>query len=349
MIRYFKLWVTLLGILLAVAVIGFARSLYVRSCYYGTNCQQSIRARIEHTPIATLIPATLEANVLDYPVSSSTENCTVAAETLLSAWVSAGHPEVQPFNFTDANHVDCQAVFTDILPLFTESNLWYPGALACTACHNSELSPASSAQLNLSSYGEVIAGSLSSSPNGNGEDILGGGNWADSKLNQVLFVNYQMPVGRPANSDSPAGPTLFVGIPAAVANITPTAAPETEEVARPDNAEEPGDAIYLSGDPVQGAVIYVANCQLCHGKEGKGNVLNPGTEDGVVPPLNPIDSTLKDADYQTYAYNLDLFIQNGSHPPGPNPARNMPPWGIQNALTQNQIADVIAYIISLNR
>jgi hypothetical protein len=77
--------------------------------------------------------------------------------------------------------------------------------------------------------------------------------------------------------------------------------------------------------------------------------LNPGSDDGTVPSLNPIDETLISSDTLTYAYNLDLFIQNGSRPAGVNPNRWMPPWGIKNALTQQEIADLIAYIISLNK
>jgi mono/diheme cytochrome c family protein len=68
-----------------------------------------------------------------------------------------------------------------------------------------------------------------------------------------------------------------------------------------------------------------------------------------MPPVNPIDSSLVSPDYKTYAYNLDLFIQNGSVPAGVNPAFQMPAWGVNGALTQRQIADVIAYIISINK
>jgi mono/diheme cytochrome c family protein len=57
---------------------------------------------------------------------------------------------------------------------------------------------------------------------------------------------------------------------------------------------------------------------------------------------------LIDADYKTYATNVDLFIQHGSTPAGSAPAKLMPAWGDQNTMTQQQIADVIAYIISLN-
>ena len=68
-----------------------------------------------------------------------------------------------------------------------------------------------------------------------------------------------------------------------------------------------------------------------------------------MPPLNPIDPLLKDPDPKVFATNIDLFIQHGSVPEGISPFRTMPGWGDQNGLTQQQIADVIAYIISLNK
>jgi hypothetical protein len=83
--------------------------------------------------------------------------------------------------------------------------------------------------------------------------------------------------------------------------------------------------------------------------EGRDDVENPGSDDGTVPAINPIDSTLVSPDYTTYAYNLDLFLENGSIPAGPNPTFVMPAWGAKGALSQQQIADVIAYIISLNK
>jgi mono/diheme cytochrome c family protein len=348
MIRYFKFLMAFLAVLLAVVLIGFAGSLYFGSCKYRNTCLDSVRNRLVHTPIPTLAPSTLEENGLSFPNISTTENCTASAEVLLSSWVMAGYPESQPFIFVDNGNVSCQAVFADILPLFTEPNLWYQGALACNSCHNSDLSPASSAQLDLSNYAGIIAGSKRISPNAQGQDILGGGNWSGSKLNLVLFVLQEMPLGHTANLVTPSGPVFTVGLPVAIANITPTATSEAVEVARPDNSGGPGEAVYLTGDVQAGAKIYVDNCQLCHGKDGTGNVPNPGTEDGTVPPLHPIDSTLKDLNRHIYALNIDLFIQNGSHPQGLNPARNMPAWGVQEALTQQQIADVIAYVISLN-
>ncbi len=349
MIRHFRLWLLFLGLVLVVLVIWFAGSLYVGGCNYHNNCMDGGRARALHTPIPTLIPATLQANGAGFPVSSSTESCSVTAGTLLAAWVSANSPETEPFQFTDINNTPCQAAFADIQPLFTEPNLWHPGALACSSCHSAELSGAASAQLDLSSYTGIVAGSGRTSSSVKGKDILGAGNWQASRLNQVLFVLKQMPYGLPSNALSGQGPTILAGLPLSIVNATPTAENAPVEIARPDTPGGPGEAIKLTGNATAGQQIFLVHCLLCHGEEGKGDVLNPGSDDGTVPPLNPIDSTLVDADYNTFAYNLDLFIQNGSSPAGPNPARKMPPWGTQNGLTQQQIADVIAYIISLNK
>ncbi len=134
--------------------------------------------------------------------------------------------------------------------------------------------------------------------------------------------------------------------PAAQTQAEPEA---TEEVARPSNPGGPGDAIQLTGDAAAGATVFTQNCETCHNTEGKGGIENSGSADGTVPPLNPIDPTIKSPDYATFATNLDLFIQHGSTPEGVNPERTMPAWGDLGKLTQQQIADVIAYIISLNK
>ena len=346
MIRHFKTWFLALAILLAVLIIFSSASLYFGSCSFRDNCRQHGRARIVHTPIPTLIPLPRAANLVSFPVEFSTENCTENAETLLAAWVSGGFPETENFKFVDANNTDCVAAFTDVQPLFTQGNLWYPGALSCAACHNSDLNAAASAQLDLSSYAGILAGSHRVGGSAKGDDILGNGSWEGSKLYQVLFVTKTMPAGRPADASLDTGPTIYAGITAEAAAATP--GPEEEGVPRPDTEGEPGEAINLNGDPVAGAAIYLTSCALCHGDEGKGGVLNPGSDDGTIPALNPIDSLIIDRDLKTYIYNIDLFLQNGSKNPGPNVARSMPAFGAQNGLTQQQIADVIAYLISLN-
>ncbi|AMV71754.1 hypothetical protein JCM30471_01850 [Desulfuromonas carbonis] len=121
-----------------------------------------------------------------------------------------------------------------------------------------------------------------------------------------------------------------------------------EEVARPSTGGPPGEAVQLSGDAVSGAKLFVDNCLPCHGAEGKGGVANPGSADGTVPPLNPIDQTMVSPDAKVFATNIDLFLEHGSIPEGSKPAMTMPAWGAGNLLTQQQIADLIAYLIKLN-
>ncbi len=134
---------------------------------------------------------------------------------------------------------------------------------------------------------------------------------------------------------------------------TPAEPPSTEEsnsdVPEPSNPGPPGNAVNLKGDATNGEAIFVRECQPCHGPQGTDDVPNPGSGDGTVPPLNPIDPLLKNPDYKTFATNIDLFIQHGSVPEGPSPFRTMPGWGDKGVLTQQEIADLIAYIISLNK
>lgn len=141
----------------------------------------------------------------------------------------------------------------------------------------------------------------------------------------------------------------------ATATLGPTAAAATETVepteepARPSNPGGPGPAVNLTGNPANGAQIFASNCAACHGPQGTKGLPNPGSADGSVPPLNPIDETIKSPDRKTFATNLDLFIEHGSAPEGPKPTIVMPAWGDTHQLTPQQIADVIAYIISLNQ
>jgi mono/diheme cytochrome c family protein len=129
---------------------------------------------------------------------------------------------------------------------------------------------------------------------------------------------------------------------------TDTAATEAAEPARPSNPGGPGPALELKGDPENGAQVF-ANCVPCHGNQGTGGVVNPGSSDGTVPSLNPIDATIANIDPKLFAYNVDLFVEHGSTPDGTNPAFKMPAWGDSKSLTPQQIADVIAYVISLNQ
>lgn len=209
-----------------------------------------------------------------------------------------------------------------------------------------------------------------STPEGNGPTFSMPA-WGDKKaLNpqQIADVIAYVISLNPASSSGTGSPTSAAatsssaGSGSATASVTGTPAasspsgsstqtePEaTEEIARPSNPGGPGAAIDLTGDATSGQQVFATNCQTCHNAEGKGGIPNPGSSDGTVPSLNPIDPTLKDPDLKTFATNLDLFIEHGSTPEGNSPTFTMPPWGDKKALNPQQIADVIAYLISLNK
>ncbi len=117
------------------------------------------------------------------------------------------------------------------------------------------------------------------------------------------------------------------------------------------NIQQNGPAATIHGDPIVGRTIFTRNCAACHGEAGIGGIPNPGSDDGTVPPLNPADLGFAGdtpGDAATFARNIDLFVQHGSKPSGDNPAISMPGWGDTKQLTQQQIADVEAYIMQLN-
>ena len=336
---------TLFG--LPLFLLLFIAALYFLNCGFSGNCTFISQIEIIHTPIPTLIPATLPSKVSVSQPETQAE-CMTTARTLLSTWVDAGYQETQPFQYSDINGNICQTTFADVMPIFTQANLWYDGALACDSCHNSDIL-LSAAHLDLSSYAGILAGGQRTSASAVGEDILGGGVWENSLLNDMLFINQVMPFGHPLRAVAADGPTIHAGSLVFVPTPAPSEAPAQEEIARPDNPGGSGNAVNLTGDPTAGQKVFVDHCQICHGEAGTDNVLNPGSDDGTIPPINPIDPTLVSSDYKTFAYNVDLFLQNGSTPEGPNAAFQMPAWGAEGALTQQEIADVIAYLISLNQ
>ncbi|MHB1686084.1 MAG: cytochrome b N-terminal domain-containing protein [Ignavibacteriaceae bacterium] len=114
------------------------------------------------------------------------------------------------------------------------------------------------------------------------------------------------------------------------------------------NMKSAGLAASILGSAEHGKVLFDKNCVSCHGKNGKGKVPNPGSESGVVPALNPISEILYNKDPEKFSKNIDLIIQHGSIPKGGNPALKMEAFGDQQALSQQQISDIEAYILSLN-
>ena len=110
----------------------------------------------------------------------------------------------------------------------------------------------------------------------------------------------------------------------------------------------PGPASFVIGNVELGEYLFKQNCEQCHGVGGKDKVPNPGSTDGTVPPLNPIDSTLSNKNAQTFVNNIDPYIQHGSIPAGPNPVLHMLPFGDSKSLTQQMITNVEAYVLHLN-
>jgi ubiquinol-cytochrome c reductase cytochrome b subunit len=137
-----------------------------------------------------------------------------------------------------------------------------------------------------------------------------------------------------------------------------TAAPAGEESAA--SSENQGGAAASSGGGVQatgiigdkehGAILFHQSCIMCHGPHG--NPKTPGFTGFLtgapkgVPSLNPIDRAVYNADPQVFAQHIDQFIQHGI--PNTEGGPNMPNFGDSHALTQAQIADLEAYVLSLN-
>jgi len=175
----------------------------------------------------------------------------------------------------------------------------------------------------------------------------------------------------PGFAEAPAKPaaTSQKGL-SPIASLKDTFSVRTSEAARPSPAKAasvpvtaqgskttpdaaqgrgmPGKAAYIIGSAERGAEVFKKNCSSCHGPEGVTNVPNPGSQEGKVPNLSPIERELFSADAQTFAENIDRYIQRGSLPAGPNPVIRMPAFGDTNTLTQQEIANVEAYILQLN-
>jgi len=128
--------------------------------------------------------------------------CEVRAVLLISDWVAAGAPETEAFNFAAEDGSNCNGTFSaDILPLFTQNGAWYPGSLACAACHfaNSE---ESYHEMNLTSYEGIRTGAdpLEEPPGvsilGESAPFAGDFNWEGAELHHRLRDN-RMPPGSP--------------------------------------------------------------------------------------------------------------------------------------------------------
>lgn len=200
---YGALTVFLVGVL---AWVGF---IYVNACGFTLTCHRG-DLTAARTPVPTLIPATLPAMQADSSSASTPDECYVAAADLVGAWVEAGASNTEAFQFEDVNAQTCESTFEEIEPLFVNSNLWYSGSLACSSCHSVDLA-VSPAQLDLSSYEGILAGSRRADDAPKGTDILGGGNWKSSLLYQFIAETKPDVPGHDEALDS--GLMIYAGTP----------------------------------------------------------------------------------------------------------------------------------------
>lgn len=206
----------LIGLPTLLAVWTF--SLYFFGCGMTNSCTGIPQPDL--TPIPTLVAATMPAPKVGLEAAAAAPKCHIAAVNLIGAWVSAGYTEKDPFNFTDSKGTPCTGTFkADVQKLFVTPNFWYDGAPACTTCHYSDVAK-STKNLDLSSYGGILAGSNRLNGAAKGNDILGAGNWNDALLYKMLFApdgktdigRPAMPLGRPASVQA-EGPVISAGIP----------------------------------------------------------------------------------------------------------------------------------------
>jgi ubiquinol-cytochrome c reductase cytochrome b subunit len=110
----------------------------------------------------------------------------------------------------------------------------------------------------------------------------------------------------------------------------------------------PGTAAFIIGNAARGGELFAQNCTGCHGNRGTRGVVNPGSADGTVPTLNPIDRRMFDARPDVFAESIDSVLQHGSVPEGERPILRMPAFGDSRSLTQPALANLEAYILEIN-
>jgi mono/diheme cytochrome c family protein len=113
-------------------------------------------------------------------------------------------------------------------------------------------------------------------------------------------------------------------------------------------SSQPGPAASLIGVSEAGRPLFGLYCAACHGPQGLQGIPNPGSTDGSVPVLNPIDPEIASSDPAVFNKNLDVIIEHGSLPPGQGPLLLMPAFGDRGMLSAQQIANLIAYVMDLN-
>lgn len=189
--------------------------LFVNACGFTLTCNQAAFA-VERTPVPTLLLATMPAMETGNGKVVTSDQCRVAAVDFVGAWVEAGSSETEAFQFTDINGQNCESTFEEVKPLFLESNFWYSGSLSCVSCHSVDVT-ISLAQLDLSSYAGILAGSRRADAESKGTDILGAGKWNGSLLYEFLSTSK---AEVPGHTEAVSDLVIFAGKP--LPAVTPT-------------------------------------------------------------------------------------------------------------------------------
>lgn len=100
-----------------------------------------------------------------------------------------------------------------------------------------------------------------------------------------------------------------------------------------------GESAAVAGDPVHGQELYSTACVACHGPDAKGVA-------GLGKSLHPSDSEFV---RQSSDEELMTFIKVGRQPgeQGNTTGVAMPPKGGNPALSEGDLADIVAYIRTL--
>jgi hypothetical protein len=200
-------------------VVGWVGFIYLNACGFTFSCNRA-DLLVVRTPIPTLSP--VEHGSAQMPAAASEfDQCLVAANDLVGAWVSAGVPESEAFPFNALNGQVCEGTFSeDIQPLFVENSLWENRMIGCVSCHNSDLSERSGG-LDLTSYDAMLLGAGRADANATGSDVFGSGNWESSSLHNVLVNQGFVATGH--SPDSP--PNTLVVYAGSVGEPTATPTP----------------------------------------------------------------------------------------------------------------------------
>ena len=165
----------------------------------------------QESPPSSVEVDTGESEEIDF--SELDTGAAIRAVDLLEAWVIAGAPDNEPFDYVGVDGNIYHALYEiDIHPLFAKNDIWFEDSQACSGCHFGNLE-SSYHEMDLGTYEGIMKGgdTISEAP---GVPILGqseiGSNdydWDHSKLRERLRNN-RMPPGWPfditeTNRDGP--------------------------------------------------------------------------------------------------------------------------------------------------